>query len=138
MPTVRNSEIPGILEALNELAELEVPVAGALRIRKVIRALREHWQDVAAVQEQIAKECCQLDEKGELVRVQQEDGSVSSPFRDDEAREKYLQRWRELMEEEFAHPWGIEVKHLGKNDVKASILIRLGEFLVDPEEEKEE
>jgi len=93
---------------------------------------------VAAVQEQMAKECCQLDEKGELVRVQQEDGSVSSPFRDDESREKYLQRWRELMEEKFIHPWGIEPEHLGKNEMRASILVRLGDFLVVPEEKANE
>ena len=134
MPTVTNAEVPAVLEALKELSQLKVPVAGALRIRKVTRALQEHWQDIIEVRNQLARECCKLGDDGEPVQEQQPDGSVASPWRDDEARDEFNRRWMELMNETFEHAYGIEVAHLGNVEVTAETLLKLGEFLVEPEE----
>ena len=138
MPTIRNAEIPAALEGLQELAQLKVPVAGALRIRKVLRALGEHWNDVLEVRNQLARECCLLDDKGEPVQETQPDGSVTSPWRDDAAREDFQQRWAELLAQEFTHSYGIEIAHLGKIEVTAATLLKLGDLLVEPEEPSED
>lgn len=134
MPTIANAEALTVLDGLNDLAQLKLPVAGALRIRKVTRALQEHWRDVLEVRAQLARECCVLGDDGEPVQEKQEDGSVVSPFRDDDARDEFQQRWGELMAEEFSHPFGVEVAHLGNIEVTAATLLKLGEFLVEPEE----
>ena len=136
--TIRNAEIPAALEGLQELAQLKVPVAGALRVRKVLRALSEHWNDALEVRNQLARECCLLDDKGEPVQETQPDGSVTSPWRDDAAREDFQQRWAELLAQEFTHSYGIEIAHLGEIEVTAATLLKLGDLLVEPEDASED
>jgi hypothetical protein len=134
MPTIANTQVPVVLEGLGELAQLKIPVAGALRIRKVTRALQEHWRDVLDVRQQLAKQYCQLDDDGELVVERQPDGTETSPFRDGEAGTEFTRAWQELMSVEFEHPYGVEVAHLGRIEVTAATLLKLDTFLIEDDD----
>lgn len=56
MPTIRNAEVPGVIEGLGQVAKCKLPVAGKLRVVKVTRALQAHWQDVLAVRDELVRE----------------------------------------------------------------------------------
>ncbi len=140
MPTITNAEIPGVLEALGTIARCKLPVAGKLRVVKVTRALQAQWQDVLEVREGLVRECCQLGEDGEPVREEHPDGTVSFPWRDEAARVEFNRRWGELLAESFTHPWGIEPAHVAPVDpahdeVTAEMLLALGDFFIEPEED---
>ena len=133
MPTVKNERVEMILSGLGRLAQLRLPVAGALRVRKVTRALQEHWDDLQAVRGRLIEQYCKKDEKGKPIPTQN-GAQVTYEFEDDAAREAFTTEWGELMAQEFSRPYGIEEGHLGKGDIEPSILISLDEFLVETDD----
>ena len=118
---------------LGRLAQLRLPVAGALRVRKVSRAVQEHWDDLQTVRGGLIEQYCKKDEKGKPIPTQS-GAQVTYEFEDDEAREAFMAQWGELMAQEFSHPYGVEEAHLGKGDIEPSILIALNEFFVETDD----
>lgn len=123
--TMRNSEALQALWALRELAELALPVAGALRVRQVMRALQALAEDVEAERMKLLKAHAIVDEKGQPVpdergQAQFEDGKQAD----------YTAAHAELMEAPWQHEYGIRVSDLGtKVEVKPSLLVALGNLL---------
>jgi len=55
-------------------------------------------------------------------------------------RVEFNRRWGELLAESFTHPWGIEPAHVAPVDpahdeVTAEMLLALGDFFIEPEED---
>jgi len=171
MPKFTNREALGVvLPALRELGQLRtksgnaaLSMKGALRVRKIRKAFEAHQADLRAVKEEKLADYAELDEKGkvkteplknasgEVVKDQRgnpvgqqavlrkgEDGT------DAEAQAAFNEEWNALMDEEFEHAWGINVRdHLPKDDkttdqniISADLLFRLGDLIEDPEDKE--
>lgn len=121
---VSNGELVTANRALNELAEERLPVAGALRVRRLLREVRAHLEDVDAVIAQI------VDRHG----VRGEDGEIEQPspgmvLLSDEGQAEYAA----LLAQEAEIEHGLRVSDLGSIDVKAATLLALGSLLEESE-----
>lgn len=133
MPTIKNERVESVLVGLTQLSQRRLPVAGALRVRKVTRAVQEHWDDLQAIRMELIKQYCKKGEDGQPVPTQS-NGQVTFEFESEEARQAFMTEWSELMQQEFTHPYGIEEAHLGNDDIEPNVLIGLDEFLVEAED----
>jgi hypothetical protein len=140
MMTITNGEALSALRGLRALAEVTgIPIKGALRIRKVARILEELAADIEAERAKIAKQCCEVDEKGELIQSRQSDGHVVSPFRSPEAADEYRRLEKELLESTWEYEHTIRASDLGtKAEVLPRDLILLGELFEDDSESSTE
>ncbi len=68
MATLTNAEALSALGALQELAGQRVPFALALKMRRVLRRLREQAEDVEAERQKLIERYGERDEAGALVR----------------------------------------------------------------------
>lgn len=124
MIVMSNVELVAANSALNELAQERLPVAGALRVRQVLRAVKAHLEDVDAVIAQIV----------ERHALRDDDGNVQQPspgmvLLADEGQAEYA----ELMGQPAEFERGVRVADLGKIDVKPSVLVELGTLLEEGE-----
>jgi len=55
--TLPNSVLPTLITALNTLVTLDLPVSGALKVRRIARVVDPIWTDVSAVREEIVAAC---------------------------------------------------------------------------------
>lgn len=120
---IKNSEIPGILNALRELARLPVPVRTALKIRRLVRLIEQQAADIEAERQRLLEQYAQRDEAGQ--RVIREDGNVVV---DDE----FYTAFTELIGLEFDAPEQLTVEEIeAAGNVTPAVLIGLGELLVE-------
>ena len=129
MIEMTNGEVMQAAQALEELGRERLPVAGALRVRKVTRAVQAHLQDVEAVRVDLLKRNGETDAVGELLTG--EDGQVL--FRDDEAQADFAREYEALMAETWQTEYGVRVSDLGNIEVRPSVLVGLGALLEDTE-----
>ncbi len=126
MPTLTNAQVIEALGALRQLAQERVPVAGALRMRQVIRALQARFEDVEAERKKLLEQHADKDAKGDLLVK-----ANAYQFADDEARQAFEAGYRELMAAEWEHGYGIREKDLGSIEVSTAVLLQLGPLLED-------
>lgn len=128
MIEMTNGELMGAAKALEELGRERLPVAGALRVRKVTRAVQAHLQDVEAVRVDLLKRHARTDEAGELVLGE---GGIAT-F-EDGARERFAADWEALLAETWQTEYGVRVSDLGNIEVRPSVLVGLGTLLEETE-----
>lgn len=141
MATFTNLEIIGnILPALRTLGAKQLPVRGAMRIRKIRKAFEEHWRDVEATRRELLKRHATLNEKGELITdkannaIFDSDGMVAI-----EKQAAFAVEYQELLADTFEYDWKIdpEVCLGSKITIAANTLLGLGELLEEPAEDNE-
>ncbi len=130
MPTITNAELKAIGSALSTLVEERIPIVGALRIRKLVRALNEHYADVEAERMKLLKLYGTKREDGELEL--DEHGNVK--FGTPENQQAFEADFSALMNETWTCEHGVKASDLGSIEVKTATLLALGDLL---EEEKE-
>lgn len=124
MIVMNNGELVAANRALNDLAQERLPVAGALRVRQVLRAMKAHLEDVDAVIAQIVERHALRDDDG---NVQQPSPGMVSLTED--GQREYV----ELMGQPAEFERGVRVADLGKIDVKPSLLVDLGALFEESE-----
>ena len=124
MIEMTNGEVIQAAQALEELGRERLPVPGALRVRKVTRAVQAHLQDVEAVRMDLLKRHARTDEAGELVPGE---GGIAT-F-EDGARERFIADWEALLAERVEFEYGVRVSDLGNIEVRPSVLVELGALL---------
>lgn len=129
MPTLTNAEARIAMMALTQLAQERLPVAGALRLRKVTRALAEHLTDVEAERLLLLERHARHSEDGKLLI----EGSQYQ-FASDADRQAFNEAFGELMALTWEHGWGIRVSDLGDIKVAPAVLLDLGPLLEEPAE----
>lgn len=128
MVTLTNAEAMTAHAGLTELATLLLPPAGALRIRRVLRELRGHLEDIEAERQKLLEAHGQHGEDGKLVT--NESGAVQ--FADDEARQAFAAEYAALMNATWETEYPVRVSDLGtKAEMKAETLLALGDLLVE-------
>lgn len=125
MIEMTNGEVMQAAQALEELGRERLPVPGALRVRKVTRAVQAHLADVEAVRMDLLKRHARTDEAGELVPSE---GGIAT-FESDEARERFTADWEELLAERVEFEYGVRVSDLGAIEVRPAVLVKLGPLL---------
>lgn len=128
MAIMNNVEAQQALQALTELARVKLPVSGALRVRKIIKALQAHMEDVEAVRIDIIGRYAKRDEDGHIITENnQENGTVV--FEDDDAKAEFLGEYQKLMAETWETDLTIRVSDLGSGEIEPAVLIALGDLL---------
>ena len=122
-----NTEAKEALGALHVLAGEKLPIAGALRIRKLMRALDAHLGDVDAELRKIVQEYALKDDVGQPVPGEQPGSIKLIPELLDEAQARLVELWAATWETEH----GVRVADLGTIDVTPETLLRLGPLLED-------
>jgi len=123
------------LIAIDSLLAKEVPIVGAMRIRRVSRALAEQSRDVEAERRRIITRHAKLDEKGEPLPQKPEAPETSEPaWLDDAHRAQAIAEVGELQALSFELSQGIELEHLGKIEISPMTALQLGAVLIDPED----
>ena len=124
MIQMTNAELVAANRALNELAQERLPVAGALRVRQVLRAVKAHLEDVDAVIAQVV----------DLHALRDDDGNVQQPAPGMVALSGDGQReYAELMGQPAEFERGVRVADLGAIEVKPATLLALGALLEEDE-----
>lgn len=126
MIRITNGELRQAAGALSELARARLPVVGALRLRKLIRAVDARLEDVEAVRMDLLKRHAELDESGAI--TWSEDGRARLS---DEAEQAFAREYEELMSQEAEFDRGIRPEDLGSIEVAPLTLLQLGSLLED-------
>lgn len=124
---VKNAELGRAAEALKALAAERLPVIGALRVRKLTRALTEHIADVEGVRKELLDRYGQKGEDGRLV-VEGDRISLVP-----ETMLEFQAEFATLMAGEFTTEYPLRVSDLGVGEIAPQVLIGLGELLDEGE-----
>ncbi len=128
----RNDHAGVVLRALRKLLPLNIPLDGGLRVRKLLRAITEHLEDVESLRMDTLKTLAVLDENGNFAH---EEGSpaTSVQFRDTEAAMQFAEFYNELMQKTFDTDLTLTRAHLQDDkhvwQGKTEILTELGDLL---------
>ena len=112
--------------ALQVLATKEVPLSGALRVRRLARAVRDHVTDANAEREKLIDKYGQKDEDGQLAR---EGDTIRLAF-----PQEFQSAWGELLAEnvEIEDKLVLHVADLGDSiQIEPGVLLGLGDLLED-------
>ena len=129
MIEMSNIDVQRAAEALRELSQERLPVAGALRARKVIRVVQAHLDDVEGVRKELLSRYACKDEHAQLVL----DERGNATF-DDDGLERFQADYLELMEQTVEFEHGLTVADLGSIEVRPATLVALGALLEEGEE----
>jgi len=120
---LKNAELGRAIEALRSLAAERLPVIGALRVRKLTRALTEHIEDVEGVRKGLLDRYGKKDEDGKLIIEGNQIPLIP------ETMLEFQAEFATLMAGEFTTEFPVRVSDLGKIDIAPQILIDLGGLL---------
>ena len=120
---LKNAELGRAIEALRSLAAERLPVIGALRVRKLTRALAEHIADVEGVRKELLDRYGKKDEDGKLIV----EGNAVPLI--PETMMEFRAEFAALMAGEFSTEYPVRVSDLGKGDIAPQVLIDLGGLL---------
>lgn len=126
--TMRNDEVLVAHEALQMLAQMRLPTATAMQVRRLIRIVGETAEDVRAERLKLVQTHALLDELG----APQADDQGKIVFESDSERQAYGAANRELMAlkvEIEALP--LRASELGIKEIQAALLVALDDLLVD-------
>ena len=125
--TIKNADLGRAIEALRSLAAERLPVIGALRVRKLTRALTEHIEDVEGVRKGLLDRYGKKDEDGKLIIEGNQIPLIP------ETMLEFQAEFATLMAGEFTTEFPVRVSDLGKIDIAPQILIDLGGLLDEGE-----
>lgn len=128
MPTLTNRDAIQAMQGLEALSRVRLPVAGALRVRKVTKALKAHLEDVEAVRMQLLEDFCKKDENGKLVIADNRYQFVSP-----KAEADFETQYGQLMTETWEHGYSVRISDLGSGEIEPAVLIALGDLLEEGE-----
>jgi len=120
---LKNAELGRAIEALRSLAAERLPVIGALRVRKLTRALTEHIEDVEGVRKGLLDRYGKKDEDGKLIIEGNQIPLIP------ETMLEFQAEFATLMAGEFTTEYPVRVSDLGKGDIAPQVLIDLGGLL---------
>lgn len=133
MITLTNGELLQAMDGLRELTKLELPVAGALRVRKVIRAVDAHLADINDTRRSLIERYAVRGDDGQ-VKI----GAGGQVTFEGEGAATFTAEYTELLGLTWEHPYGIRVSDLGtKIELAPQVLLSLGNLLEEPEEAAE-
>ena len=124
---LKNAELGRAIEALKLLAAERLPVIGALRVRKLTRALTEHIEDVEGVRKGLLDRYGKKDEDGKLIIEGNQIPLIP------ETMLEFQAEFATLMAGEFTTEYPVRVSDLGKGEIAPQILIDLGGLLDEGE-----
>ena len=124
---LKNAELGRAIEALRSLAAERLPVIGALRVRKLTRALAEHITDVEGVRKGLLDRYGKKDEDGKLIIEGNQIPLIP------ETMLEFQAEFATLMAGEFTTEYPVRVSDLGKIDIAPQVLIDLGGLLDEGE-----
>jgi len=120
----KNSEIITAFEALREMAEVYLPVSGALKVRRIAKELQNRVEEVEEVRKQLVTKYGAKDENGEVIVL--ENGAAQI-----EDMEGFSREYKELMEISSSYDTVLTKEDLGSGEVKVQTVIKLGPWLED-------
>ena len=142
MPIITNAEVAPAVNAIETLIQRPLPVRGALRIRKVRKALLAHWNDLEEVRQDILRRHAETDKNGRAVTRRPEgapeDARPEIVWLTPDAEAEANAAYNELLAEPFELSHGIEVEHLGNVEITPLLAVELGGVLIDPEDAETE
>jgi len=124
---LKNADLGRAIEALRSLAAERLPVIGALRVRKLTRALTEHIEDVEGVRKGLLDRYGKKDEDGKLIIEGNQIPLIP------ETMLEFQAEFATLMAGEFTTEYPVRVSDLGKGDIAPQVLIDLGGLLDEGE-----
>ena len=124
---LKNAELGRAIEALRSLAAERLPVIGALRVRKLTRAIAEHIEDVEGVRKGLLDRYGKKDEDGKLIIEGNQIPLIP------ETMLEFQAEFATLMAGEFTTEYPVRVSDLGKGEIAPQILIDLGGLLNEGE-----
>lgn len=113
-------------DALQSLAAKSLPIPGALRVRRLMRAVREHVTDANAERNKLIEKYAQRDADGQIVR-----GEGTIQLAEPAA---FQAAWSELLAEnvEIEDKLVLTVNDLGDSiQIEPGVLLGLGDLLED-------
>ena len=120
---LKNADLGRAIEALRSLAAERLPVIGALRVRKLTRALAEHATDVEAIRKELLDRFGQKGEDGKLIIEGNQIPLIP------ETMLEFQAEFATLMASEFTTEYPVRVSDLGKGEIAPQVLIDLGGLL---------
>lgn len=110
----------------------KVPVLAVLKVRKILRSLREHVRDVVETRNEFLDKFGLKDKDGKLVMI-----GVEVQFAEGN-RAKFIEAQRTLYSGEFDYVGPtITLKDLGKMEITGGLLADLGDLFCEDEKEPE-
>lgn len=132
MPKLNTLECRQAFQILQQLCEAELPVSGSLKVRKLLRTIAEHLDDVEQTRLAKIKQHAELDDEGQ-VKVG-EGGEVIFKSQEDEAA--FRAEFEELMLLDTELPVSLTEADLGMTlpvekqaQIKPRDLLLLGDLL---------
>jgi len=123
---MKNSEMTQLQQALGELINEKLPIATALKIRKIIRELTPHLEDMEAEKRKIINSYVPLDETGAPSNKNNQ-----YVFDTEENKERFLSEMTELMNLEWESPEHLTIEELGSITITPATLLGLGDLFID-------
>jgi len=120
----KNSEIITAFEALREMAEVYLPVSGALKVRRIAKELQNRVEEVEEVRKQLVTKYGAKDENGEVIVLENGVAQI-------EDMEGFSREYKELMEISSSYDTVLTKEDLGSGEVKVQTVIKLGPWLED-------
>ncbi len=131
MVTLTNTEATIALNALQELAQQRMPFSLALKIRALVRTLRDRMGDVEEERQKLIEEHAERDEEGNKIRTNIRDGGTRWEWQMADL-DAYRADYDALMATTSDCPEALTVTEMeGVEEVKPAILLDLGPLLVD-------
>ena len=120
---IKNEQLYGLVEAVNQLLSMPVGVRVGMRLRAMARALESQHKDVDEVRRELVTKFALRDEAGEMIYLD-----------DNKERVKvgvgFESEWAELMSLTFDCPT-LQASQLDGLNVTGSLLLGLGDALID-------
>ena len=124
MIEMSNADVMSAGQALAELSQERLPVSGAVRVRKVVRAVQAHLDDVEAVRKELLNRYACKCEDGKLILDERENATF-----DGDGLERFQADYAELMAQTAEFERGLAVADLGSIEVRPAVLVGLGTLL---------
>lgn len=126
--TMRSDEVLVAHDALQALAQMRLPTATAMQVRRLVRIVGPTVEDVRAERLKLVQAHALLDELG----APQTDDQGKILFESDDERQAYGAAHKELMALEVeVEALPLRASELGIKEIQAALLVALGDLLED-------
>lgn len=125
---MKNAEANVALHALQELAGLALPVAGAMKVRRIMRAVAAQAEDVEAERMKLIRAHAMRGDDDQVAP----DEHGNAQFASDEDQDAFMAALSELMAATWEPEARLAAADLGERvEVRPAVLVALGELLED-------
>lgn len=126
---IRNADLQLVIEGLAGLSKTKISMVSAMRVRKIIRAVADHSEDVDELRKSIIERYAKRDAEGKPV-----EGAEPGSFEIEDTKAAHAELV-ELYEQETEFPvvklswFGANEEELKKRNVEPEFLIKIGDLL---------